>query len=187
MRVVRTAHELKVDKVADEQILAAAEHLRDNERGHGRHEHHRDARDNAGNAQREDHTAEYKVRRCAEVLRGFDQLAVELDEHGVDRQHHERQKVVHHAEHDRALRVDKRNIIQRIAEMALQERDKSDGAEKLVDKAVVLQNGHPCVGAEQEVYPHREHDEHHAQALAAGGQAAHQIRHRVAEHEAHRR
>ena len=43
MRVVRTAHELKVDKVADEQILAAAEHLRDNERGHGRHEHHRDA------------------------------------------------------------------------------------------------------------------------------------------------
>ena len=59
--------------------------------------------------------------RRAEVLRGFDQLAVELDEHGIDGQHHERQKVVHHAEYDRALRVDKRNIIQRIAEMALQE------------------------------------------------------------------
>ena len=125
--------------------------------------------------------------RRAEVLRGFDQLAVELDENGVDRQHHERQKVVHHAEHDRALRVDERDIIQRIAEMALQERDKPDGAEKLVDKAVVLQNGHPCVGAEQEVYPHREHNQHHAKTLFAGGQAAHQIRHRVAEHEAHRR
>ena len=59
--------------------------------------------------------------RRAEILRGFDQLAVELDEHGIDGQHHERQEVVHHAEHDRALRVDKRNIIQRIAEMALQE------------------------------------------------------------------
>ena len=121
MRVVRTAHELKVDQVADEQILAAAEHLRNNEGGDRRHKYHCNAGNHTGNAQREDHTAEHQMGRCAEILCGLDQLAVELDEHGIDGQHHERQEVVHHAEHDRALRVDERDIIQRIAEMALQE------------------------------------------------------------------
>ena len=70
-------------------------------------------------------------------------------------------------------------------EKASEKKVKKTKKEKLVDKAVVLQNGHPCVGAEQEVYPHREHDEHHAKALFAGGQAAHEVRHRVAERKAH--
>ena len=83
--------------------------------------HHRDAGDDARDAERYDDTAEHEMGRCAEILRRLDQPAVELDEHGVDGQHHERQEVVDHAEHDRALRVDERNIVERIAEMRLEE------------------------------------------------------------------
>ena len=187
MRIVGAAHELKVDEVANEQVFAAAEHLGDDKGRDRRHEHHRDARDDARDAERYDDAAEHEMGRCAEILRRLDQPAVELDEHGVDGQHHERQEVVDHAEHDRALRVDERNIVERVAEMRLQEGNQADRAEKSVEEAVVFQNGHPCVGAQQKVHPHRQHDEHHAQALTARGQTAHDVRHRVAEDETHDR
>ena len=36
---------------------------------------------------------------------------------------------------------------------------------QLVQKSVVLQNGHPGIGPQQKIHPHGQHDEHHSDAL----------------------
>ena len=113
--------------------------------------------------------------------------AVELDDDRVDRQDHERQIVIHHAEYDCALRVDHLEELHVRPGHAVIQRDQSDLLEQLIEQAVVLQNRHPRIGAQQEVHPHREHDEHHRHALEGLTLAAHPVRHRIADQQANGR
>ena len=97
------------------------------------------------------------VQVCAKVLRGLDDAVVDFDHDGVQRQHHIGQIVVHHAQHHRARGVDH------------VERPNAEQAQKAVDEAVVLQKGHPRIGAQQKIHPHGQHDQHlhHAAGLRA--------------------
>ncbi len=54
----------------------------------------------------------------------------------------------------------------------------------LVQKTVVLQNGHPGVGPKQEVNPHGQHDEHHGRPLKPLPLLAHPVAHRIADEKA---
>ena len=45
----------------------------------------------------------------------------------------------------------------------------------VVDEAVFLKQGHPCVGAQQEVHPHGQHNQHEHDMLLVGAQAGEKI------------
>ena len=62
--------------------------------------------------------------------------------------------------------------------------DEADLLEQLVQQAVVLQNGHPGVGAQQEVDPHGQHDQHHGQTLESGTLLGHHVGHGIADQKA---
>jgi len=63
----------------------------------------------------------------------------------------------------------------------------TDGGEHIVDEAVILKEGHPCVGAQQEVHPHGQHDEQNEEALAVRRRFGDGIRERVAEQKRNKR
>ena len=56
--------------------------------------------------------------------------------------------------------------------------------EQLVQQAVVLQDGHPGVGPQQEVHPHGQHDQYHGRAAEALALPAEKVRHRIAQQQA---
>ena len=67
------------------------------------------------------------------------------------------------------------------------DRRDADRRQKPVDDARVLQNGHPRVGADQEVHPHRNHDERHHCLLHLRLRARHDVRDRIARKKADQR
>ena len=56
--------------------------------------------------------------------------------------------------------------------------------EELIEQAGILQNGHPGVGAQQEVHPHGEHDEDHGDPLKAGALLGHDVGQRIPDEQA---
>jgi len=172
VRIICVSEELHFDEVADEQVRAAAEHSRDYERADSGDEHHRNSRHDAGNGKRNHHPEQRGHRIAPEVRRGLDEALVYLDHHGIQREYHEREVVVDHSEHDRALRV-----------YELQ-RTYAYHSEEVVDYSVVAEEGHPGVGAQQEVHPHREHYYHQHCALVVLLHAGENERNRVGEHQA---
>ena len=165
-------HVLPLDRVADKEELAVAEFLRDIKGADRRDEHHRDAGHDARQAQREDDPPQHAETVAAEVARGLDQARVHLGHDRVDWQDHIREVVVHHADDDGALGADD----VRLAEV---QRGKEH-----VEQARVLQDGHPRIGADEEVHPHRDHDERDDRLLRARGGAGDDIRDGVAHEQA---
>ena len=149
-------------------MLAAPQQMGDGEGGHRRDEHHGDAREDPRQGQGQGHTAEHRDRIGPQVPGGLDQPVVQLDDDRVDGQDHEGQEVVHHAQHHRALGVDHFEILDLRAKEAVDEVEQADSVKKTVEQAGVLQDGHPGVGAQQEIHPHGQHDEHHGHPLEAG-------------------
>ena len=64
---------------------------------------------------------------------------------------------------------------------------KADVPQEAVQQAVVLQDGHPGVGPQEEVHPHGQHNQGHSQLLEAGSLPGHKKRHGVANQQAYRR
>ena len=62
--------------------------------------------------------------------------------------------------------------------------DNAQLLEKLVQKAVVFQNGHPAIGAQQEVHPHGQHDQHHGHPLEGRLFTAHPVADGIAHEQA---
>ena len=62
---------------------------------------------------------------------------------------------------------------------------KAERGEKAVYDAGVLKNGHPCVGADEEVHPHGDHYERDYYLLRPGICASDYVRHRVAQQQAY--
>jgi len=99
---------------------------------------------------------------------------VQLYQHGVDGQDHEGQVVVHHTQHYGALGTDHLEVIDgdirggircKVHSDLVVKVDQADLLKQLVQKSVVLQNGHPGIGPQQKIHPHGQHDEHHSDAL----------------------
>ena len=53
--------------------------------------------------------------------------------------------------------------------------------QEMVQQPVVFQNGQPGVGAEQEIHPHREHDQDHGDGAPPFSQSRHGVGHRIAQ------
>ena len=148
-RVIGGPHELHLNEVAQQQALAAAQQTGDDKGGHRGNEHHGHAGEHAGQGEGEGHPAKDREGVGAQILGGLDHLGVDFLQNGEDGQNHERQEVVDHAQHDGPLGVDH-----------LEGADTKQ-AQKAVDQPPLLQQEHPGVGAQQEVHPHGQHDEHH--------------------------
>ena len=89
----------------------------------------------------------------AEIGRRLEQAPVELLQRGVERQHHERQVGIDDAEMDRPFGAEDRAGIG----------DEAGPAQELVQDAVLRQQAHPGVDADQERGPERQHDQHQQQ------------------------
>ncbi len=98
--------ELLFNDIADEQYLAAAKDIGDDKGGQRWHEHHCDARNYPRHTQRENNFCEGVEIVRPKVMRRIDDVLIDFDECVVQRQNHEREKIVHHAEHNRRRRVD---------------------------------------------------------------------------------
>jgi len=84
---------------------------------------------------------------------GVDDVVVDFLKRGIDRQHHERQEIIDHAEDDGAGRID---------QMLCR---KPEGRKEGIDDAGFFQQGLPGVGAQQEVHPHRKDEDEDDEAV----------------------
>ena len=102
---------------------------------------------------------------------------VELYKYRIERHDHVGQIVIHHAEHDSAVRADER-----------QRAECRDLPMKLLMMPVSSQQRHPRERAQQEAHAHRQHDEHIEKTLPlrCGGRAM-TVGHRIADHKADER
>ena len=144
---VASGEELRFNDVADEDVLSAAEKLRNEEARHRGQEHERDAGDHAGKRERQRHAQECLHRRCTEVVGGFQKALVHLGKGRVNLQDHKGNEVIDHAEDDGKARVDHRHGAD------------AEPRKDRVEDALVLQNAHPSIGAHQHVDPGRHGDE----------------------------
>ena len=170
MQIVR--HILPFDRIADQEELSVAQFLGDVESAHGRDQDHRDAAQDTGEREREDHPPEDADAVAAEISGRFKQLDVHLRHDGVDRKDHIRQIVVHHADNDGAFRADDMHAAE------------SQGGQQAVQDARILEDGHPRVRAYQEIHPHGDHDEDHHDLLPAFGRTRHDVSQRISEDQA---
>ena len=99
---VAFGQELRLNQVAEHHRVAAAQDARDEERRHRGHEDHRDAADDARNGQRHGYLPQRLPVVAAEVSRRFGQAVIHLAQQRVNRENHEGQEVVHHAQQHRA-------------------------------------------------------------------------------------
>lgn len=105
-RPVARLHEFILDQVAQQQGLAAAQQVRDEEQAHRRHEHQHAPRHNARHRQRHRHREEGLKGRSAQVARGLHNRPIQLLHGVVDGGDHEGEQGVHHAQHHRAVVVE---------------------------------------------------------------------------------
>ena len=92
------------------------------------------------------------------ILGCFDKPPVDAADYSINRHDHKRQVVVDHAQDYSKAGVDHGNIIRAQHTDAIQVVDQADSPEKLVQKTVVFQDGHPGIGPQQEIYPHGKHN-----------------------------
>ncbi|CAE6842303.1 hypothetical protein R69888_07020 [Paraburkholderia haematera] len=62
--------------------------------------------------------------------------------------------------------------------------DHADGHQRVIEQAVVLQDADPCVDADQERGPERQHHAHHQQVALGGLRAGDVVRNRIADQQA---
>ena len=186
MPVARFA-KLVLDDVADERHLAAAHELADDERRDRRNEHHRDSLQHAGQGIRQRHAQEALHRACAEVGGGLQQAMIRFFDDGVDRHNHKGEIVVDHTEHDRLLVVEEDDLLAHAhaRQPAVKRRNCiAQRRDPAVENTRIFQNGHPGIGAQQEVHPHRQNNEHQPQAGALKIPAAEDQRDGIAQQQA---
>ena len=124
--IIGPAQKLQLDEVAQHHLVAAPQKVGDGKRGHGRHKHHGHPGQDARQGQGEDHLAEYPHPVRPQVPGGLDEGVVQLDDDGIDRQDHEGQVVIHHAQHHRPGGADHGDVLHP------QQVQQSDGPEQLV-------------------------------------------------------
>ena len=175
--ILAARHKLSLDEVADKGISRTAEKLRYNERAYRRDKGHGYALRDSREAQRYHNLCENLSRVCAEVVCRLDNALVDLRHDRVQRYYHKRNVVVHHAENDRSLRIDKLK------------RRKTHCTEYRVNKSGLgFEYSHPRICSEKKIHPHRKHYEHYRDSLIIRRAFRHEIRKRIRHNKAdHRR
>ena len=93
---------LALNYIADKVKGAAAEFLRNIEGTHARHKNHRNARNNAGQAHGHNTFLNNNKPVAAQILRRLDKAVVKLRHNRINGKYHKGQKVINHAQNDRA-------------------------------------------------------------------------------------
>ena len=106
---------------------------------------------------------------------------VQLNDDGINGQDHKGQVVIYHAQHHGALGVHHGEKLQLGACKVVIQGDNTQLPEELIQQAVVLQNRHPGIGAQQKVHPHGQHNQHIGHALKRHTRAADKIGHGIAD------
>ena len=104
-RPVAALAELQLDQVADHHVLAAAQHARRHIGAERGDEDQDRAGDDARLDQRNDDAPQHLQAVGVEIVAGLDQAEIELLHAGIERQHHQRQVDIDHAQHDREVGV----------------------------------------------------------------------------------
>ena len=109
---------------------------------------------------------------CTQVFGGVDGIVVDLCQHIINRENHERQEVVYHTQNDRPRGIDDGDIWQ------------MEKGKNAIDDAIFLQKRLPREGTEQEIHPHRkDEDEYHKAACPNAAAAQYQCQ-RIGQEEA---
>ncbi len=95
-----------LDDIADQKDFASAQEGGDDKGSEGRNEYHVNATDNAGKAQRQQDSGYDLEIAGAQVLGRVDDAVVNFNQDIVDRKHHERKEVIHHAENNSGRGID---------------------------------------------------------------------------------
>ena len=122
-----------LDGGTEELDVVHRQQFGDSEGGDGWHEYHQNATRYARHGEGQDDLEELLPRRCSQVFGCFDIAAVHLLQGVVDRVNHEWDEVVDHTEQEGAL------------------------TQRKVGK---IEEGHGGKCAHQDVYPHRQNEEH---------------------------
>jgi hypothetical protein len=154
-RPVTVVEELLPQHFADHQGFRAAEQFRDHELAHHRDEHQHAAGDDAVLGQRHGDLPEAVEGARTQVRGGLQQALVVLHQVGVQRQDHERQVRIDHADIHRQVGVED---LQRLV-------DQPQPHQEAVEQAVVAEDAHPGVDADQDRGPGRHHDQQQQDGL----------------------
>ena len=168
-------HVLALNHVADEHDLAVAQLLGDVKGAHRGDQHHGHPGDHPGQAQGPDHPAQDPQAVAAQVPGGLNEFFVHLGHDGVQGQDHVGDVVIDHADDHGRLRADDVDVGQ------------MEQGEEVVKNARVLQNGHPGVGADEEVHPHGDHDDGQENLLGSGLGPGHDVGQGIGQHQADHR
>ena len=133
--------------------------------------HRSEPADDAWPGQRQGDRPERLPRRRAEILGRLDERAVEPLERGVERQHHERQIRVDHADIDGRVRVEDGQGFGNEAERE----------QGLVEQAFAPEDADPGVDADQEARPERQDDERHEERAPPRRRRRHGVGDRIAD------
>ena len=163
---------LPLNRIADQIELSVAELPRDVECADGRNQDHGDAGNYAGQTQREYHPPQHTPAVAAQVSRSLFQLQIHFCHHRIDRKDHIRKIVVHHSDHHGAFGADH------------MQRPQPQRTQQAVQDSRILQNRHPGIGANQEVHPHRNHNQGDQNLLGPCRRTGEDIRHRVTHQQA---
>lgn len=136
------ARKFLFDNVPDQKKLAAAEQRTDDEGGQRRNKHHGDAADDPRYGERQDNADKSIDIAGTEVVGGIDYVFIDLRQRIIQGQHHKRQEIIYHAEHDGIRRIYDPDVRQ------VQE------SEQMIDHPAFFQKGLPCQRAEQKIHPH---------------------------------
>ena len=160
-RPVLVLEELGPQRLADHDVLRAAEQVGNDEFADDRDEAQQRAGGDARQRERQRHQPERLPARAAEVGGGFEQRLVQLFEAGVDRQHHERQVRIDDADVDRGVGGEphRRRV------------DQAERHKRLIQQAFPLQDGGPGIDADEERGPERQHHQHEQDRLPAARRA----------------
>ena len=170
MQVV--GHILPLDGVTDEEELAVAQLLGNIEGADGGDEHHADAGEHPRQAQRPHHPAQDLQIAAAQILGRLQQAVVHFGHHRINGHDHIGEIVIDHAHHHGGLGADDVH------------RPQTHQVQQSVEDAGILQNGHPGIGADEEVHPHGDHDQGDHGLLGAGGGPGDDIGHGIAHQQA---
>ena len=98
--------EFLFDDISDEQNFTASQQVGNDKGGQRRYEYHSDARYNAGKREGESDLPEGLNPAGAQIPGGLYDILINFNQHIIDREHHERQEVVDHAENDGGRCID---------------------------------------------------------------------------------
>src|SRR5687767_3561007 len=147
--------ELQLDEVSKHHVFAAAQNTRGDIGSKRGNEHQNGAGDDARLDQRDNDAAKNLKPGCVEIVSRLDEAKVELLHAGVERQDHQREINVDHAEHN--SEIGKQDLNGPV--------DKTRPHKQGVDDAFIADHFHDCESANEQIRPEWNRSEEHTSEL----------------------